>query len=96
MSEIELIEMEGLLSKRALRQLKKKAKVRAQYWKRKRRLVDSKAREVFKVYLANGKSWKGKEQDRAKFRNLMSKRHSYHEHIARLVPEKVEPEWDSP
>lgn len=96
MSELELIEVEKLLSKKDIKNLKRRARRRAQQLKTLRTFYDRLARKHFKKYIENGRSWKGLEADKKLFRDLMSKRHKLHERIARLVPEKVEPEWDSP
>lgn len=96
MSSLEELEKEGLLSKRQLKALKIRARARATQLKRLRTIQDKIARQVFQNYINNGRSWKGIEDKRALFRKLMSNRHKLHERIARLVPEPVEPEWDSP
>ncbi len=96
MSSIQDLEAEGLLTKRQLKALKIRAKAKARLLKRQRNVVDALARKQFKLFQANGRSWNGLKEERAKFRAQMTKRHKLHERIAKLVPEPVEPEWDSP
>lgn len=96
MSSIEELEALGLIKGKELENLKRRAKRRAQQLKTLRAFYDKRARIYFKKYIENGRSWKGIKSDREMFRMYMSKRHKLHESIARIVPEPVEPEWDSP
>lgn len=97
MSSIEELEKLGILKKgKLLTQLKRRARARAKELKTLRAFYDARARVVFRAYIKNGRSWKGIENQRTIFRSYMTKRHKLHTQIAQLVPEKVEPEWDSP
>lgn len=96
MSALDELESEGLLTKKQIKEIKRKANLKARKLKLQRKIVDQLARNHFEKYIANGRSWKGLERDRQQFRSYMKQRHALHERIARIVPEKVEPEWDSP
>ncbi len=88
--------------KRALLVLKRQAQRRASSLKHQRKIVDAQARVIFKQHYnpkgPKGKKWEGGNNGvyARQFRALMTKRHKLHERVARLVPEKIEPEWDSP
>lgn len=95
MSDIENLEESGVFTKAEAERFKKIARQRAAVLKRERTRTDKIARKAFQFYINNGRSWKGQEMARAVFRAAMVKRHKLHQRIARLVPEPVEPEWDS-
>jgi hypothetical protein len=96
MSAVEDLELESIMSPKAFKALKRKLRIRANELKTLRAFYDKQARRIFKkFYVNNNRRWKT-PGSRIEFRKLMTKRHKLHERIARIVPEAVEPEWDSP
>ena len=96
MSAFEDFEIEGVFTKKQIVAAKKRARKIAGGLKKMRTINDQRARAIFqKHYIENGRKWDTKSAREA-FRNLMANRHALHERIARLVPEQIEPEFDSP
>src|SRR3989442_6737772 len=92
MSAIEELKKEGLLTKKQLARLQKKGLEKARTLKLVRKFNDEQARRVFIAhYIKNGRKWDSKVTQK-QFNHLMETRHRLHERIARLVPEKVEPD----
>src|SRR5207248_1274443 len=85
--------------KAALALLKVASKTKAYRLKAQRKAIDEQAREIFKAHYdptrPKNERWDSKVAV-TQFRAIMSKRHKLHEEIAKLVPEKIEPIWDSP
>ncbi len=85
--------------KAAIRLLKQHARSKAKELKLIRSVNDRQARILMVQYYKKGadgkRHWTSKEANAA-FRRLMTTRHKLHERIAKLVPEKIEPEFDSP
>jgi len=97
MSSIQdLKDEKGLLSKEVLAYLKMRARKRASEIKALRRQLDTKARALMRAsFNKKTRKWENK-MDKKAFGKLMAKRKTYHERIAKLVPEKKDPEFDSP
>ena len=102
MSSIQELNALGVLTPKMLKQLQARAKAKARELKLIRTVNDRQARILLKRYYdrtqkfkETGDHWKNKAA-RTSFRNLMSTRHKLHQRISKLVPEKTDPEFDSP